>query len=240
MASALSAFGGMFLVLFVRNKIWYQILAHFVLNTAMVWFCFGTGRKKEFLENWMVTYVMVILLGGSMEWMQQNRMFGDHSMIPELIAATALFSVVAYLIQYRSFGSYVLSVTLKKNGKSTTLRGYYDSGNQLRDPYTGKAVSILNRKVAESFIQLSETKIRLVPYRTLGQEHGLLEVIELEEIAIDNAGRTTIVRDAAIGMGDEELFWGKQYDMILHAALLDQGTPEKRRKVQTVRKSKGK
>lgn len=221
LAAALFAGGSLFLVLFVRNKVWYQIIAHFVLNTGMVGLCFGKSSKKQFLENWLVTYLMVILLGGGMEWLEQSRFVRQISMLELLLAVTILFSAVAYLRQCRTYGSYVLMVALKKGERIGKLYAFYDSGNQLRDPYTGKAISILSYKAAEPFQKLQEDKIRYVPYRSLGEEHGLLPVMDVEELQIYRGGRTVTIQNAALGIADDGLFAGKQYDMILNAALLD-------------------
>ncbi|MBO5347253.1 MAG: sigma-E processing peptidase SpoIIGA, partial [Lachnospiraceae bacterium] len=69
LTATISSVLGLVLLLVVKNYQVYCVLAHFVLNTCMVGVCFGRCSKKEFLENWAVTYLMVILLGGMMEWL---------------------------------------------------------------------------------------------------------------------------------------------------------------------------
>lgn len=219
--SLLCSVAGLILVLFVKNPLWYQLLAHFLLNTGMVLGCFGIGSKKQFLENWMVTYFAVILLGGGMEWLQEQQVLSRYHFMQILIAVTALFCAAAYLVQFRSFGSNIFLGGIKKGERQMKLRAYYDSGNQLRDPYTGKAVSILSFEKAGKFLEADKDSIRLVPYRSLGEQNGLLRVTDVEILEIMLGSRRIAIKNAAIGVAEEGLLEGKDYDLILHAALLD-------------------
>lgn len=234
LVSLLCSVAGLILVLFVKNPLWYQLLAHFVLNTGMVLGCFGIGSKKQFLENWIVTYFAVVLLGGGMEWLQEQQLLSGYRLIQMLITATVLFCAVTYLVQFRSFGQNLFPGCIKKGERQMKLQAYYDSGNQLRDPYTGKAVSILSFKKAEEFLEAEKDSIRLVPYRSLGEQNGLLKVTDVEILEIIQGRRRTVIKNAAIGVAEEGLLEGKEYDLILHAALLhgEEGQKQRKKKIK--------
>ncbi len=223
LVSALSSLCGLFLLLSVKDPVWYQLLAHFVLNTGMVAGCFGIKSKKQFLENWLATYLAALLLGGGMEWLQEQRLFYRHQYMQMLAASVLLFSAAAYLMQFRSYGNYIFSCRLKKGLRSLELRAYWDSGNQLRDPYTGKAVSILSYQKAKDFWEAERDAVRYVPYRSLGEQNGLLWVTDVDFLEIRQGKQRIVIKNAAIGFAEEGLLEGKDYDMILHAALLDEG-----------------
>lgn len=225
-ASAFSSFLGLVLLLAVRDMAWYQLLTHFVLNTGMVLGCFGIGTRKQFLENWLVTYFMVLLLGGGMEWLREQEVFSRYHFMQILLAMVILFSVVAYLVQFKTFGTHIFPGSIQKDIRQIKIRAYWDSGNQLRDPYTGKAVSILSEEKATEFIDAEKDNIRLVPYRSLGEQNGLLRVTDIERLELWQGSRKLVIKNTAIGLAEKGLFEGKAYDMILHASVCGENTKE--------------
>lgn len=241
--SALSSLAGLILLLSVKDMMWYQLITHFVLNTGMVLGCFGIGSKKQFLENWMVTYFIVLLLGGGMEWLREQEVFSQYHFMQILIAVVILFSAVAYLIQFQSFGNHIFTGCIRKDTRQMSVRAYWDSGNQLRDPYTGKAVNILSYEKAKEFLDGKKDNIRFVPYRSLGEQNGLLRVTDIEALELLQGNQRIVIKNAAVGLAEKGLLEGKDYDMILHASVCAKGTSEAEREPfggVFFRRSKGK
>ena len=58
-AAAAASAGGLFLLLTIKNTFLYMAFSHLFVNTGMVFLAFGRCRRKEFLENWAVTYLVV-------------------------------------------------------------------------------------------------------------------------------------------------------------------------------------
>lgn len=218
--SLLSGMAGLAAVLLLKDWMLYQILTHFILNTGMVLLCFGAAGRKSFLENWVVTYFMVVLLGGGLEWLRETGLFAPNFLLQALIASAVLFTAVSYVSAFRSFGNHMFPAELRKDCRSIKLRAYWDSGCQLKDPYTGKEISILSGAKAKEFLEESRDKLRLVPYRSLGEEHGLLAVTEVDELSVCMGGRSVCVKNTEIGIAGEGLLKDKEYDLILHAALI--------------------
>ncbi len=218
--SLLSGITGLAAVLLLKDWMLYQILTHFILNTGMVLLCFGAEGRKSFLENWVVTYFMVVLLGGGLEWLRETGLFAHDFLLQALIASALLFTAVSYVGAFRSFGKHMFPAELRKDCRSIKLRAYWDSGCQLKDPYTGKEISILSGAKAKEFLEESKDKLRLVPYRSLGEEHGLLAVTEIDELSVCMGGRSVCVKNTEIGIAGDGLLKDKEYDLILHAALI--------------------
>lgn len=218
--SLLSGMAGLAAVLLLTDWMLYQILTHFILNTGMVLLCFGAEERKSFLENWVVTCFMVVLLGGGLEWLRETGLFAPNFLLQALIASAVLFTAVSYVSAFRSFGNHMFPAELRKDCRSIKLRAYWDSGCQLKDPYTGKEISILSGAKAKEFLEESRDKLRLVPYRSLGEEHGLLAVTEVDELSVCMGGRSVCVKNTEIGIAGEGLLKDKEYDLILHAALI--------------------
>lgn len=220
LASLFSSAAGLLLLLGVRNYLLYTLLSHFLLNTLMVFFSFGRCGWREFLENWAVTYLSVILSGGILQWLQESGIWPKNFLFGSMAVIVIGYGILLYLMQRRGFGNHIFLVKMKKDNRSMELRAYWDSGNQLRDPYTGQAVSIISHTKAAAFLDAEKDRIRYVPYRSLGEEEGLLEVTNVDELLLQNGNKTVCMQQMAIGIAGEGLFEGREYDMILHESLL--------------------
>lgn len=96
---------------------------------------------------------------------------------------------------------------------------YWDSGNQLRDPYNGKYVNIINKKYADLLFD-EKVLFRYVPYCSLGETHGMIKVATIDKLLIFDEKQVVHIEHAAVGVAEEELFYNKEYGMILPAASL--------------------
>ena len=70
-------------------------------------------------------------------------------------------------------------MTLVHRGHAMETMGYWDSGNQLRDPYNHRPVCILSKKVAAKILNPKKDRVHFIPYCSLGQKEGLLPVTEI-------------------------------------------------------------
>lgn len=218
--AAISSAAGLILLLCIPNYLVYLLISHFLLNTLMVFFCFGRCGGKEFLENWAVTYLAVIVLGGIFEWLAGSGLMHGHFFLQLAAAAAAGYGILLYLMQRKEFGNHIFPVRLVKDSRGIELKAYWDSGNQLRDPYTGQGVSIISHAKALEFLDMTKDRIRYVPYRSLGEENGLLKVTNVDELLLIRGNKTIRMEKIAIGIADEGLLEEKEYDLILHASLL--------------------
>jgi len=220
LTAGVSSLLGLALVLLVKSYPLYCLLSHFFLNTCMVFVCFGRCGRREFLENWAVTYLVVILLGGIVEWLGESRLVSQNFFLLGIAGMIGVSGILKYFLWRRNFCNHILQVRIRKDYRSMEVRAYLDSGNQLRDPYTGQGISILSQAKAKEFFDGTKDRIRFVPYRSLGETAGLLRVTNVDEILLYDGGRRVCMRQMAIGIADEGLLEDKEYDLILHASLI--------------------
>lgn len=72
LGAAVSAVLGLCCILLCRNYLLYCLLTHFLINTLMTVICFGRCDRRQFFENWLAVYLVVLLLGGAFEWLQES------------------------------------------------------------------------------------------------------------------------------------------------------------------------
>ena len=128
-----------------------------------------------------------------------------------------------YLVAYIAFsrlaehgGGEITALTLTANGRSTALRALRDTGNTLRDPITNERVLVADLCAAQALLpeaalsterlarpdvlvtELSarypQLRFRLIPYRAVGTQAGLL--LALRCMVTDGRGRKQVVMTA--------------------------------------------
>ncbi len=189
LGAAVSAVLGLCCILLCRNYLLYCLLTHFLINTLMTVICFGRCDRRQFFENWLAVYLVVTC------------------------------GLLRYLGRRRAFGSHVRRAWLGKDARRMALSAYWDSGNQLRDPYTGQPICILSYSLAEKFVDQTKDRIRFVPYRALGAEDGLLAVMDVDEMILQDGRQMRRYEHMAVGIAQKGLLEDKEYDLILHASL---------------------
>ncbi len=122
------------------------------------------------------------------------------------------------------------------------LKGLIDSGNQLYDPITRSPVMIvdtnkINDFLPESLLEQSknpdslsfdetaephkwENRVRLIPYRGVGQNHQFLMALKPDSIKIDYKDEIIIVKKALVALNHTTLSSEDEYDCIIHPKML--------------------
>ena len=106
-------------------------------------------------------------------------------------------------------------------GKQIWETAFYDSGNCLRDPWKHRAVHIVSESLLQK-LQLIDP-VLLVPYQSLGNKDGVLEVYEAEWLIVLSKGKAKRLTNVLLGKAEESLLKSKQYQMILHESVFDDG-----------------
>ena len=125
-------------------------------------------------------------------------------------------------------GGDLVRMTLELDGRTAVIRALRDTGNTLRDPITGQNILIVGNGVREQLlphctpgadpaVQLSELSwiypklhFRLVPYRTIGVDHGMLPAVRCG-LRLKEKKQTVLVAFSPTEVSPEgrfEALWG--------------------------------
>lgn len=218
--SLLGSLVSLFLQIAVRNAGIRMILLHFVVNTGMTFLAFGWSGKKFFLENWCLVYLTILFLGGCMEWEETMGIPAAFFWVKAVLAAIVLSAGTLYFTQKKTFMQQIYPVEVRHKGKLVTVRGYWDSGNLLVDPYIKEPVNILQKRKAEELLDGRTDTMRLVPYTSLGNSDGLLRAYSVDALYIYRGRERLEIKPAVIGIAGDGLLEGREYEMILQATVL--------------------
>lgn len=207
------------LFLFLSSYSLYQLFIHFAVNPLMLLFCFKIQEKKVFLEEWAVSYMVLLLLGGVMQWLYVGVFHQRYFLFCTGVAFFLFLILNCFLEHHEKITEKIYTVKVFHEGQEVKLRGYYDSGNLLMDSFLKEPVNIVTRKEIVSILP-KDIKIRLIPFSSLGAENGLVPVCTVEKMLVYQGKREIEIKPAVLGFGREELFRGRAYQMILNEKIL--------------------
>lgn len=155
------------------------------------------------------------------EWMVGNRVNG----IVLVFLVIGIMSVaLLYMIYQKRKGRQrpIYCVVVVAQGKSVEVKALLDTGNALAEPFTGKPVSIIESEVWRNMMPEPEPeRFKVIPFHSIGQEHGILKGMEIDELIIWTSDRKIVQKQAIVALYEGSLSKDKSFQMILHQDLLN-------------------
>ncbi|MBQ4339912.1 MAG: sigma-E processing peptidase SpoIIGA [Firmicutes bacterium] len=143
------------------------------------------------------------------------------------IAASYFFIKVFFLVltDNRKKENLIVEIELGLGAKSCGLKAFIDTGNTLKDPVGGRPVMIGEAESVRSIIEdnYDETKIRLIPYCSVGLESGTLIGVEIDSIVIKDGNREYRGMPAVLAVYNGKFGFEDGCSIILHPDILEKG-----------------
>ncbi|MFE8703619.1 sigma-E processing peptidase SpoIIGA [Cytobacillus sp. FJAT-54145] len=136
----------------------------------------------------------------------------------------------------------IINVQIKINNNLFKFKGLIDSGNQLYDPISKLPVMFVSIKsqmdiYPETLIKLAEdpesiilgndtvpleweNKMRIIPYKVVGQEHQLVIAIKPDQIEIEKEGEVLLVDKGLVSFTMQQLSSDDAFQCIVHPKML--------------------
>jgi stage II sporulation protein GA (sporulation sigma-E factor processing peptidase) len=170
---------------------------------------------KDFIQVSICALVFFILLNGIVE--AGYNIFGAKGHFVELVLLSCVVVGIGtkQFLQFRKIQKGCYPTILIHNDRKVDCMGFYDSGNTLKDPYTGVGVHIISQEVTEK-LRISKEKSLLIPYSSMGNENDLMTIVYLDKMIIYRENQRAEQSHLAAGIGGESLFLEKAYDLILN------------------------
>lgn len=170
----------------------------FFLGSIMIWFLNRVrmilkGRNSLFITI-VIGYLAYVVLDRVIRWMQSRR---DNCLRAVRIYVPALKQEIR-------------------------VKALVDTGNHLVEPVSGKPVSVISEKLAQSmFSCFCPEKYHAVPYQSVGKERGILNAYELPCMIIEDHGNQVSKENVIVAICNAGIPEGSIYQMILHPRLLE-------------------
>ncbi len=209
----------------------------------MVFLAFGFGNIKEYGKSVLIFLGINLIFAGAMLllWFfvcPQNMYFNGGVVYFNIDALTlVLLTVGAYmLIRFISMfteskvpDSLVYNMELCFSGESFFCRGFYDSGNCLRDPFSGEGVIVVCIDVVKDTVSekifdnlelwKGEINFKLIPVKSLSGT-GLLPSFRADRVKIKGIETELTLEGPVIALCREKICGG-EYGALLYSAVFD-------------------
>lgn len=201
------------------NAFFKFILFHMVSNVLMIKTGLKIGWNKTFLRAYVLLYISAFIIGGIMEHLHQYLRVG--SLFFALAAAgyylsLGVWNLITYLAE-RNVRR--LRVRLLRDGKEYEAGALVDTGNRLRDPVTGKPVSIISAKTAVKLgISIPQEKFWYISYQSVGKADGVIPAVMLDSMWISRKP-PVVVEKPVVAICEEDIT-NDDYEMLMNPDLL--------------------
>lgn len=219
--SALGSLAGCVLFAVLQDYDMYLLCMHFMINPGLVFCCFFPAEKRIYAKAFCLMYFVVLLLGGSVEWMYVTvcgRTYYELCLFFTLIPVTVFLYI---LRKKRKSVQCFCRVWIKHKEKEIALPALYDTGNRLIDPYIKEPVHIVPKDVYETFGGMETFGVRLIPFSSVGCKNGMLQAFTVDSIRMENEGAVYEISPAVLAAAEEEIFKGRAYRMILNSESME-------------------
>lgn len=218
------------------------ILMHGFCGILMLRIGLGIRRSGLLMQTMVCLYLVAFLFGGFVEAVFGN---GTYTPVAFLILAFGFDLLLSGLHLasdcFRTRMRNLYSVTLIYGRKKCDACGFYDTGNLLCDPLTGKPVSVLSADLLPALLSpkiledlkyimgnpgelentdLLQLKPHFLSFHSVGEKEGLLVAITLDELRIHTPMEERCIAKPvfALHMGPSAL--GNEYEVLLNSRLL--------------------
>lgn len=136
---------------------------------------------------------------------------------------------------------------VKLDEREETVKVMLDTGNMLKDPITRKPVAIIDIEIAEKLlpekliknmhkilggefntedekINKYISKLKIVPFSSLGKEHGLIIAFKPDIVKIEYEEEIIEINNILIGISEKKLFKNSEYNGLIGLEILNGGT----------------
>jgi stage II sporulation protein GA (sporulation sigma-E factor processing peptidase) len=200
----------------------------------MVWVISGTYRLKENIKGVVILYAVTFALSGILNMIAMYTSFGSIVTAkvmsePQLViyifaAVLVVKSCIRAIVKLVRIDSYVALVEISAAGVTFRAKGLVDTGNHLCDPYSGKPVSIIDRRALPENIYIGRNeKMHYIPVNSVGSSNSVIQVFTAAECKVYLRNETFGLSNVLIGVSENNISTKGDYDMLVHPSLITRG-----------------
>lgn len=192
----------------------------------------GCKRVKSICLEMCMLHAILFVYAGLWQWCKEQKLQSVHSFIVLLLLACVVGGGIHIGLSYiRRRQSIICKVKLYYASRMVEMNALVDTGNSLREPVTGKPVSVVEMGALGDILHhdtlhrdavqedILKTKVCVIPYHAIGKR-GILYGIKIPRMEIVKDGEITLHENAVVAIYKGKLAGNKGYQMILHPDML--------------------
>lgn len=216
-------------------KLFVNICTYILIGPIMIRICAGNNIKCV-LKGTVVLMAIAVFMGGLMHFLYYNTYAGyfvrcvllkdDILMVFTLLTVILAFLMIRWFLYGKRIHSVLRKVKCVQGNENVDFEAIIDTGNCLTDPVTGKPVTVVEKNVMRSILNniddYTKVKYHLIPFRTVGCEDGMMEVITIDFMYIYDDKGTVSLQNALIGLSENKMSDGGMYQALINPQVLEE------------------
>lgn len=197
------------------------LILQFILCMFGAFLAFPFHGIQDFLRRFLLMQMLSFCFGGILEWLlsilnigKRNRFEFLHVIVISGAAYCLLKMFADGIRRRKQIDAQIYLVTVHAGEKSLSVRALMDTGNGLREPLSGKPVSILEKTAAEK-LRGQKEGILLIPYRAVGTQSGILYGFTADSMKLVCGDEQQEILQPVIGITEEKVSIRQEYEMLL-------------------------
>lgn len=192
-----------------------------------------TNYLKELFKGMIIMLSVACFSGGIMHmivyytyagWIIRRILVTYNQLIYLILISVVVIIVIARVYRTYKKNSDIYKVTVIVDNHKIMLHGIVDTGNQLTDKYTGRPVNVMDKSYFENVLyQINDygrLKYHFTPYRTIGNNEGIIEVITSDYMYISGKDETKAYKGALIGLSDRKVSQNGEYQALINGRMI--------------------
>ena len=210
--------------LFINFSSFTLFLFKVLISIIMIIITFGFISIKEFFNNILYLYIVSIILGGflylindTISYKKIGLMFFHNGLSINYLIIILASPIIIYIyiksvrkIKNNYSKNYEVTITFLNN-KKLNLTGFFDTGNNLYDPYKKRPIIIINKDLIKDY----KPRCILVPIITVNKNE-LIKCFRVKKIVIN---KKIIKEECLVGISDIN-FKSLGVDLLLHKKII--------------------
>ena len=219
-----SAIGSIYsIILYITEmKIYSSIISKIILSIIMTYVAFNPQNIKKMWKQILIFYLTSFVFGGvalyliyflkPQDILIKNGMYVGENIL-KIILLGGIVAFVVIKISLKIIKTKISSkdmycnIKIKLNEKEVETIAMHDTRNLIKEPITNTPV-IINGNLSDIPEEIQEkyiSKMRCIPFKSLGKENGMLLGIRADEIEVIKEDENKIIKNAIIGIYDKSL-----------------------------------
>lgn len=192
-----------------------------------------TFREKDFLFNVKAGLIYILysmLLAGMCMYLLFNQGYSpDYSgviynftysklLISIMVSYILIHRLVVYIKDRRITDSLIFTVDIIAKDQKKTVKAFFDTGNELREPATNLPVMIVEKNILDD-LRITDKDKMYIPYKVVNGYNGKMEGFKPDYINI-YSGKGIRSTEVIIAFCDEKLSAINDYNALLSRGIL--------------------
>lgn len=223
--------GGIYACFILVSGMKYGIIEGFftyvIMSILLTIIAFGYDGIVKTAEMILMLFVVTFVTSGIINTLYFRNIISD---IKDLVvSAFAIMLVITVSLKFirkrEALNTKIVDVKIINGEQEVSVKALIDTGNSLIEPINRKPVAVLASKPAGKIKKGVEKGGFVIPYKSVGKEHGILmgfmaDYMEITDKRAKNRGIIKISRPI-IAEYDGRFTESDEYQMLLHPQMMD-------------------